>query len=307
MTDTRAPRPTDLVALVTFGDEVRENMAVTRDHLGVPYESPRPIAASIEQWLHLGRRTWISISGREIRGIATARELTSKTAWEIDTLVDAPDAEDDVVVDLLRQAARSAHDAQVTHLLLRTPVDSTAARGAPRAGFRRVVEERLWIGHLVPGEPSDRTRDVRPQDAQARFQVFNRAYPVAAREALAMTQDEWRSVHDDRWIERGGFTLVEESEGRAHAIAEASPRGQFRLTVESGSVESGILLLGEVGRRLDAVPDHFSLLVQDSAGEDAVRAVGFAPAAEFTLFCQRMARPIREDARARAGVAVTGG
>ena len=36
MTDTRAPRPTDLVALVTFDEEVRENLAITRDHLGVP-------------------------------------------------------------------------------------------------------------------------------------------------------------------------------------------------------------------------------------------------------------------------------
>ncbi|MDA1010270.1 MAG: hypothetical protein O2888_02210 [Chloroflexi bacterium] len=306
MTDTRTPRPTDLVALVTFGEDVRENMAVTRDHLGVPYESPRPIAAAIEQWLHLGRRTWISVSGREIRGIATARELASRTAWEIDTLVDAPDADDDVVVDLLRQAARAARDAQVTHLLLRTPLDSVAALVAPRAGFRRVVDERLWVGHLAAGEPSDRIRGARPEDDHARFQVFSRAYPVTAREALAMTQDEWRSVQDERWVERGGMILVEEPAGRVHAVAEVSPRGQFRLTVESGASECGTVLLGDLGRRLAVTPDHFALVPQESAAEDAVRAAGLVAAGEFALFCQRMARPAREDARARAGIAVTG-
>ena len=147
MTATRAPRPTDLVALVTFDEEVRENLAITRDHLGVPNEAPRPLAAAIEQWLHLGRRMWISMGGREIRGIATVREL-SRTAWEIDTLVDAADASDDVLADLLRQAGRAAAEARVTRVLLRTPVDSRAARTAPRAGFRHVVEETLWMGNM---------------------------------------------------------------------------------------------------------------------------------------------------------------
>jgi len=57
MTDTRAPRPTDLVALVTFDDEVRENLAVTREHLTEPPSAARPLSAAIDQWLHLGRRT----------------------------------------------------------------------------------------------------------------------------------------------------------------------------------------------------------------------------------------------------------
>lgn len=315
MTNTRAPRPTDLVALVTFGEEVRENMAVTRDHLGVPHGTPRPIAAAIEQWLHLGRRTWISVAGREIRGIATARDLASKSAWEIDTLVDAPapsegpDAEAEVVVDLLRQAARAARDAQVTHLVLRTPIDSAAARVAVRAGFRRVVDERLWVGQLTPAAASVATGHVREAaaaDAVARFQVFSRAYPVAAREALAMTQEEWRAVQDDRWVDRGGLSLVQEVDGRVHGTLEASARGQFRLTVASGASASGLELLAELGRRLTGTPDHFSLVPQGSAAEEAVQAAGLAPAGEFSLFCQRLARPVRDDVRASARIAVTG-
>ena len=317
MTNTRAPRPTDLVALVTFGEEVRENMAVTRDHLGVPHGTPRPIAAAIEQWLHLGRRTWISVAGREIRGIATARDLASKSAWEIDTLVDAPaptdgpDAEVEVVVDLLRQAARAARDAQVTHLLLRTPIDSVASRVAVRAGFRRVVDEQLWVGRLTPASPvrsdtAGHVREAAAADTVARFQVFSRAYPVAAREALAMMQEEWRAVQDDRWVDRGGLSLVQEADGRVHGTLEASARGQFRLTVAAGAATSGLELLAELGRRLSGTPDHFTLVPQGSAAEEAVQAAGLVPAGEYSLFCQRFARPVRDDVRAPARIAVTG-
>ena len=58
MSEAHAPRATDLVALVTFDGQVRENLAVTREHLGEERRPPRPLSAAIEQWLHLGRRTW---------------------------------------------------------------------------------------------------------------------------------------------------------------------------------------------------------------------------------------------------------
>jgi hypothetical protein len=306
MTDTRTPRPTDLVALVAFGEDVRENMAVTRDHLGVPQGSARPLAAAIEQWLHLGRRTWINVSGREIQGIATARDLAAKSAWEIDTLVDAPDASEEVTVGLLRQAGRAARDAEVTHVLLRTHVDSPAAEAAPRAGFRRVVDERLWIGHLAPGA-SSHVRDIRPADAQSRFQVFCRALPATVREALAMTLEEWQAVQDARWMDRGGFMLVDEYEGRLRASLEASSLGQFRLLVESGTPEAGEGILAVAGQRLPGVADHFALVAEGTAAEDAVRRAGMEPAGEYALFCLRLARPVREESRARAGVVVTGG
>src|SRR5688500_3779937 len=52
-------RPTDLVALVTFDGEIYENQAVPREHLVRPSAAPRPLGAAIEQWLGLGRQTWI--------------------------------------------------------------------------------------------------------------------------------------------------------------------------------------------------------------------------------------------------------
>ena len=45
------------------------------------------------------------VAGRQVRGIATARELASKDVWEIDTLVDACPDGGEVIAGLLRQAA----------------------------------------------------------------------------------------------------------------------------------------------------------------------------------------------------------
>jgi hypothetical protein len=308
MTDTRAPRPTDLVALVTFDEDVRENLAVTRDHLGASNEPPRPLAAAIEQWLHLGRRTWINVSGREIRGIATARELTSRAAWEIDTLVDAPGSGGAVVLDLLRQAARSARDAQATHLLLRTPVDSVAAEQAPRAGFRPVVVERLWIGEpsSIGATEGVVVREATDADSYPRFQIYSRTLPVTAREAIAMTVEEWQSVQDYRWVERGGVVLCAEQDGRLVAVARASKTGQFTLAVESGAETAGGALLSGVAAHQQGAGDHFALVSLGSTSEEVLRAAGFAPGAEYALFCLRIRQPVREESYARAGVPIVG-
>ena len=213
---TRAPRPTDLVALVTFDEDVRENLAVTRERLARGNEAPMPVAGAIEQWLHLGRRMWVNVSGRQIRGIATARELGARHAWEIDTLIEADDRMPrEVLEDLLRQAIVAAQDAEVTHLLLRTPDGSLAAEAAARAGFAPVKSERLWRGRLAPTSTTTHgVRDWREDDAFAQFQVYCRAIPASARQAMAMTVDEWTATRDRHWQERGDGALVVESQGR---------------------------------------------------------------------------------------------
>ena len=102
---SHAARPTDLVALVTFDDEVRENQAVTLERLGAAEHGSRPLNVALAQWLHLGRRMWVNVDGREVHGIATARDLGDRSAWVIDTLIDAGGQEhgDEVVADLLAQ------------------------------------------------------------------------------------------------------------------------------------------------------------------------------------------------------------
>jgi hypothetical protein len=309
---TRAPRPTDLVALVTFDEDVRENLAVTRERLAQGNNAPMPLAAAIEQWLHLGRRTWVNVAGRQIRGIATARELSARHAWEIDTLIEADDRLGrEVLEDLLRQAIVAAQDAEVTHLLLRTPEDSLAAAAAPRAGFSSVYAERLWTGRLAP--TSTTTHGVREwgeEDAFAQFQVYSRAVPIAARQAMAMTVDEWTATRDRHWQERGDGALLVESQGRVVGSARyARGSGQFTLVAEPDAAAPTDALLAAVARRLGEADRHMALVASSGATEDAaLRRAGLtcAPGA-YALFCKRLMHPVREETYARAGIPLTGG
>lgn len=298
MSAARPPRPTDLVALVTFDGVVRENQAVTRDRLGKAPGMPRPLSAAVEQWLHLGRWTWVSVRGRSIVGIATARELSAPSTWELDTLIDAGD-DPGVVADLLRQAAQSAARARVTHVLLRTPSDAPAAQQAPRAGFVKALDERLWGGHLQVDAAAEGVRDWRAGDDIACFQLYSRALPVAARSVLAMTREEATAVHERRWHERGR-SFVAECEGRITGLARvARSGGQFSLMVEPGQREAARALLAAVSERLGKTAVHRALVPVCGADEEhALRDAGLEPGSEFTLFCHRTARPVLDEARA---------
>jgi len=309
---TRAPRPTDLVALVTFDEDVRENLAVTRERIAQGNDAPLPIAAAIEQWLHLGRRMWVNVSGRQIRGIATARELAAKHAWEIDTLIEAGDGLGrEVLADLLRQAIVAAQEAEVTHLLLRTPEGSLAAEAAPRAGFAAVQSERLWTGRLAPTSTTTHgVREWRDEDSFAQFQVYCRSVPVGARQAMAMTVDEWTATRDRHWQERGDGGLLVEQQGRVVATARyARGSGQFTLLAEPDAHAATDALVAAIARRLGEADRHMALVAASGATEDAaLRRAGLAcePTA-YALFCKRLLHPVREETYARAGIPLTGG
>lgn len=310
MTDTRAPRPTDLVALVTFDGEVRENLAVTREHLVEPQSAPRPLSAAIAQWLHRGRRTWISIVEREIRGIATARDLAARRAWQIDGLIETQSGDDgdSVLGDLLAQASVAAAEAEATHLVLRTPADGPAALAARQAGFQPVVLERVWGGHLRPsGAPGTvEVREATPADTQAMFQVYSHAWPVEARQALAMTLDEWEAVQEHRWLERGGV-LVAEQAGRVAGYARHARTGQCSLVVTPGAADVAAALVEALGVRLAEADRHVALVAACGATEEtALRGAGLTPERELALLCKRIARPVRDEAYVRAGVPITG-
>ncbi len=309
---TRAPRPTDLVALVTFDEDVRENLAVTRERLAQGNGAPTPLAAAFAQWLHLGRRTWVSIAGRQIRGIATARELNARHAWEIDTLIDGDDAEgSEVLEDLLRQAILAAEHAEATHLLMRTRTDGPAAEAASRAGFSRVQAERLWSGRMAApaGNPAG-VREWTEADSFPSFQVFCRSIPVAARQSMAMTVDEWNAVRDRHWQVRGDGALVVEREQRVVGVARyARASGQFTFGVEPDAHGAADALLAGLAARLAEAERQFALVPAAGPTEDAaLRRAGLEADPEgFALFCKRVLQPVKEETYARAGIPITGG
>jgi hypothetical protein len=318
--DAREARPLDLVALVTFDGEVAENQAVTRDRLGRRPEAPHPLSAAIEHWLGRGRHTWVSLRGRQVRGIATARQLATKQAWEVDALIDADsewiDSETSVLADLLQQAGEAAVRDSVSHVLLRTRWDSPAAREAQRAGFRFAHLERLWSGTLTPpaaGEephgPRVDVREAAEADEMPLFQLYNRARPIESRSALAMTIEEQQALRELRWCGRNASMLVATSDGRvvgSMRVSAGAELAQFDLMVDPTAPRAAEALLDAAGELHDV---NVVTLVDASSGavESLLRRRGLEPSEEYAVLSRRSAKLIRETVRAPSGAVIPSG
>lgn len=318
--NTHAPRPIDLVALVTFDDAVYENQAVTRERLARPSAAPHALNAAIEQWLVRRRHMWIDVSGRQINGIATARPLAADDAWMIDTLIDATvdsaaASESGVVFALLDQAIEAAIQSSVTRLLLRTPADAAALPDALRAGFRPALAERLWAGATidVPEEPAaDVTvREAADGDGFALFQLYNRALPFEARQALAITLEEWEGVQDRRWLARNAREWVAEEDGRITAslrLSLTNKVAQFDLLAAGDSLRGAAALLATAATQISDREQVFALVPRAIAPlEGLLRDHGLEPRADYALVSRRPAKPVVADAAARSGVVVSRG
>lgn len=316
---SHAARPTDLVALVTFDDQVRQNQAVTLESLAdADQHKTRPLNAALAQWLHLGRRMWINVDGREVRGIATARDLSAKSAWVIDTLIDAAgeDASDEVLTDLLAQATEAGAAAEVTHLLLRIPVDAPGREAATRAGFRPAQVEQLWSGAPnVPAPsapvPSEgiQLRALRSADELALFQLYSRAVPVEARALMGMTREEWSAVRDRRWL-RGGTELVAERDGVVCGFAgfhDQNDRVQLELLVASEDARVATTLLAATIEHTTSTEVRALVPRSATVVERALSDAGLEPESEYIQLCRRIARPVPAEAPVRVGMPVPSG
>lgn len=312
--DAHDVRPTDLPALVTFDEDVYENHAYTRERLARPEETPGPLAAAIEDWLGLGRRTWIDMRGRQIEGIATARAL-SRRVWLIETLIDASTSGNAVAVlgALLRKAREAASDDRVTHVLLRTRCDSPALEAAFHEGFKQVLIESTWFGRLdVGGEavPGVEVRRSEERDEMARFQLFNQVLPLDAREAFALSLDEWRDTRERRWLQRGGQSWV--------AVVDERVVGTLELSSSRGNPQLEVVAASDRERAADALLAQAATVVAERRGSRQVQAIattgssaervlhnrGLEPRGEYAQLCLRLARPLRAAQRASAGLVV---
>ena len=318
------PRPADLVALVTFSGQVYENQAVTRERLALPDTKPHLLSAVIQQWLGLRRRTWFDVRGRQIYGVATARELSSHRAWMIETLIDASTDGEGVTAALLRQVIEAAVSEQATHVLLRTPVDGPALAEAVRAGFKHVLTERLWTGEHL-GDPAGATggaardigcgdievREPGDEDALALFRLYHRALPIDCRQALAPTLEEWRATQERRWLGRGGHECVVSEGERISArlrLSLSGGIGQLDLLTDDDGTDAAAALL-DVAANLFACSERTLALVPTSVApvERLLRERGLEPQAEYALLSKRTAQTVPERARSPANVAVSGG
>jgi hypothetical protein len=317
---THAPRPIDLVALVSFDDAVYENQAVTRERLARPSAAPPALNTAIEQWLVRRRHMWIDVNGRQINGIATARSLAADDAWIIDTLIDATvdsaDAPDSgVVLALLDQAIEAATQGPVTRLLLRTPADAPALSDALRTGFQPALSERLWAGSTIeataPPAEDVTVREAGDGDAFELFQLFNRALPFNARQALAITLAEWEGVQDRRWLTRNAREWVAEEQGRITAslrLSLTNEVAQFDLMTAGESLRGARALLATAATQISDRKQVLTLAPRAIAPlERLLRDHGLAPQADYALVSKRTAKPVVAAVQAHRGVVVSRG
>src|SRR5262249_11384755 len=145
------------------------------------------------------------------------------------------------------------------------------------------------------------------EDAHARFQLYNRAIPVGAREGLGMTLEEWAATQERRWAGRGAREYVACEDGQVRGVLHVGKR-QFAMLVEPGHDTAADALLSAASARLPSGPAL--TLAPECAGTPTsmLRAHGFEPGDSYMLHVLRNAEPIREVARARAGrVMIAGG
>ena len=308
--------PSDLVAFVTFDGRVYASQAVTRERLGRPPEPARAFRPALAHWLRR-RHVWLEVEGRRIQGIATARPLAGPGAWEIDTLVDAgePGEEASVVRSLLLQAQADARDDAVTHLLARLRSNAPAAVGATRAGFARALGEQLWRAPAPPEVPardaSIAVEDASGADEHDLFALYNRAIPVAARSAIAMTQREWSATREHRWLGRRPASLVARDGGRvvgSARLAASRDRANVELLTAPDAPGAASALLGALAP-LCARGRSVLVLAPIVAGpaDSELRAAGFEPDEQYVVLSKRVARPVEETVTVGAGVAAAGG
>lgn len=328
----RLPRAAALLARLRPSAGLIENHAVTVELLARPRPPRPPIVTAVQSWIGFRRLAWLEVEAGRISGVATARSIGSRDAWEIDMLLGARRAvpEDGAAFGrLLRRVADAASSERVGHVILRTPAGGVAVGAALRAGFQHASTERLWAGPGLsarpePGVAAVVVRELRAGDDSELFRLYSAATPVAARRAFGLTLSEWRALDGSRWTGRRGGRWVAEVGGRPVAAARVSTRGalgELELLVEPPSAEGpapqaadrgvregGRTLLQRAAEATARCARVVSLVPRSAVVvEELLGAHGLTPGGDVELLAIRTRQPAVDPARRGAGVVVASG
>ncbi len=302
MPSARAPLPTDLVALVLHDGRRCPNEAITWDRIGKG-DAPGPLETAVEQWLSFatGRHTWISVKGRTLRGLASARVRGSKQAWEIDCLIDAADDDEGVLINLLDRVVEDAGRARAEKVFLRLDASSAALDTALRCGFSVVATEGLYYRpNPAPVNPANAEPGWRRRtkaDAYGLFRLYNAAVPEQVRRVEAATLGEWLAAQERLSGPRRTHQFVVERDGRVVAWARTAVDGdvgRFQIVVAPGEPElldrvlhAAILRLTQASALYCVAPLYDGALVR------RLEELGFGRITEFAVLARRTAETVK--------------
>ena len=208
-------------------------------------------------------------------------------------------------LELLEQLIVAVGWRSAERVFLRLPLDSPALPLARRSGFTPCFAETLLEGYGGPGlgavSPEDRTaaagelRPRLPQDDYALFQLFCAATPVAVREALGLTFDQWRDAREpylgkapgrrrQEWVAEVtgrlvGWVGINGRWSAADAEVMAHPNHPERLA------QALDFALARPGLQRWLVPDYREPVVE------RLRRRGFVPMARYTMLVKLVAVP----------------
>src|SRR6185295_13180725 len=231
MTLPRALLPTDVLALVSYGSRNFDNRAWPRERVGAE-SSSHPLGVMADKVRSLGRDrcAWVSIEHQRLRGLVAARPRGGRSAWEIDSLIDASPGSE-VVPGLIDCALAGIGEHGGEKLFVRLSAgDSDLIETFRDAGFASYRDETLYARNSSPRvvDVSD-LQPALPSDDYPGFRLYSAAVPEIQRRVEAVTFGEWHAAQERRWLKNGGVELVQHRDGRISAWASAARLSWGRL------------------------------------------------------------------------------
>ncbi len=276
--------PTDLLVIL-FQNGLLADAAKTKDGIGKKRRRSLSLAALSLRWLtpRERRRTWVWTEGISFRGLASGRNRSLSSAWEVDHLM-LNEQDANCCSSLLERLSIAGGELGVEKIFLRLPAESPLLTAADEAGFSPYVAERLYSREKQPGEAVGHRPSAVPFPRRKRvgddyrlFELYEKCVPAAVRRVEGMTFSEWQATRErgmgTEWLFENGDNLV-----GWLGIKSSRRVGQFAILANSEDelamiMEYGLLFLGNCRRLFCLVPEFewklFTLLQEQGFKEIA--------------------------------------
>lgn len=231
--------PHDLI-VVLFQGGLSCNAAEPKDKLGQERAGFLTLSALLFQRLNPrdSRRTWVRTEGLRFCGLASVRNRSLPSAWEVDHLM-LKEQDLRSCSSLLERLGSVGLDRGIERVFLRLPFDSPFLLAAKGAGFSPYMTERLYCRQKEEGVAADdmALSPLSPRRKQAGdnyrcFELYERRVPLSIRKVEGMTLREWQASREKsigtKWVfEKGGHLVG------WLALEAGRDRGQFDITAVS--------------------------------------------------------------------------
>lgn len=288
----RALLPTDVLALVSYGTRNFDNRAWPRERVGAE-SSSHPLGVMLDKVRSLGRDrcAWVSIEHQRLQGLVATRPRGGRSAWEIDSLIDAAPGSD-VMLGLIDSALAGIGEHGGEKLFVRLSAgDAELLETFRDAGFASYRQETLYarnsgstvvdVADLQPALPSD---------DYPGFRLYTATVPEAQRRVEAVTFGEWHAAQERRWLKHG-VELVQHREGSLSAWAGAArlPWGRLVcLTADKDAArEAEVIVAAAASRVENGAPLHVLVSQDDETVARRLEEAGFVARREFVDMVRR--------------------